>query len=41
MIKQGAVSVDGEKVTDENLALNGDQEYLIKVGKKRFLKITA
>jgi tyrosyl-tRNA synthetase len=40
MIKQGAVSVDGEKVTDENLALNGDQEYMIKVGKKRFLKIT-
>jgi tyrosyl-tRNA synthetase len=40
MIKQGAVSVDGQKVTDENLALNGDQEYLIKVGKKRFLKIT-
>jgi tyrosyl-tRNA synthetase len=40
MIKQGAVSVDGEKVTDENLALNGDQEYLIKVGKKQFLKIT-
>ena len=41
MIKQGAVSVDGEKVTDENLTLNGGQEYLIKVGKKRFLKITA
>lgn len=40
MIQQGAVSVDGEKVTDANLALNGDQEYLIKVGKKRFLKIT-
>ena len=39
MIKQGAVSVDGEKVTDENLDLNGGQEYLIKVGKKRFLKI--
>ena len=38
MIKQGAVSVDGEKVTDENLALNGDQEYLIKVG-KRLLRI--
>jgi len=40
MIKQGAVSVDGEKVADENLSLNGNQEYLIKVGKKRFLKIT-
>jgi len=41
MIKQGAVSVDGEKVTEENLNLNGGQEYLIKVGKKRFLKIEA
>jgi len=41
MIKQGAVSIEGEKVTDENLALNGNQEYLIKVGKKRFLKITS
>jgi tyrosyl-tRNA synthetase len=40
MIKQGAVSVDGEKVTDDSLSLNGNQEYLIKVGKKRFLKIT-
>ncbi len=40
MIQQGAVSVDGKKVTDENLSLNGNQEYLIKVGKKRFLKIT-
>ncbi len=40
MIKQGAVSVDGEKITDENLTLNGGQEYLLKVGKKRFLKIT-
>ncbi len=40
LIKQGAVSVDGEKITDENLALNGNQGYLIKGGKKRFLKIT-
>ena len=41
MIKQGAVSVDGEKITDDSLELNGNREYLIKVGKKRFLKITA
>ncbi len=41
MIRQGAVSVDGRKVSDENLELSGNQEYLIKVGKKRFLKITA
>lgn len=41
MIRQGAVSVDGEKVSDENHALSGDRERLLKVGKKRFLKITA
>ncbi len=31
---------DGEKITDENFQLNGNQAYLIKVGKKRFLQIT-
>jgi len=41
LIKQGAVTVDGKKVSDENLELAGNQDYLIKVGKKRFLKITA
>ncbi len=40
MIKQGAVSIDGEKVTDENHEISGDRNCLIKVGKKRFLKIT-
>ncbi len=39
LIKQGAVSVNGEKWTapEKNLPLG---EYLLKVGKKRFLKIT-
>lgn len=41
LIQQGAVSVDGEKIPDVNLELNGGREYFIKVGKKRFLKITA
>jgi len=41
MVRQGAVSVDGDKISDENLELSGQQEHLIKVGKKRFLKITA
>ena len=41
LIQQGAVSVDGEKIPDINLQLNGGREYLIKVGKKRFLKIAA
>ena len=39
LIKQGAVSVDGEKVSDENFQLQGNREYLLKVGKKKFLKV--
>jgi len=41
LIKQGAVTVNGDKISDVNLQLDGNMEYLIKVGKKRFLKIEA
>ena len=39
MIRQGALSVDGEKVSDENFKVTKGKEYLIKVGKRRFLKV--
>ena len=39
LVRQGAVSVDGQRLTDENHPLTGDREHLLKVGKKRFLKI--
>lgn len=39
LIQQGSVTVNGEKLADINQELPGNQEYLIKVGKKRFLKI--
>ena len=39
LVQQGAVSVDGEKISDLNLELEGNREYMIKAGKKRFLKI--
>jgi len=39
LIKQGAVSVDGEKVTDKDFALSSGQ-YLIKCGKRRFLHLS-
>ena len=39
LIKQGAVSVDGEKFTDEKGTIPPG-EYVIKVGKKRYVKIT-
>ncbi|MFQ5716032.1 MAG: tyrosine--tRNA ligase [Nitrospinales bacterium] len=41
LIQQGAVSVDGIKISDMDLKLEGSTEYLIKVGKKKFLKIAA
>lgn len=41
LIKQGSVSVDGEKVLDENLELVIDREIVIKVGKRKFLKVKA
>ncbi len=39
LIDQGGVSIDGEKVTDGNTTLPSKDEFVIKVGKRRFLKI--
>jgi tyrosyl-tRNA synthetase len=36
-IKQGAVRVGGEKITDEQLKL-GSGEYILQVGKRKFVK---
>jgi len=39
MIKQGAVSIDGEKISDKDLQLS-QGIYLLKVGKRKFLHLT-
>ena len=39
MIKQGAVSLDGEKVTDVKKNVSPEGEILVKVGKRRFCKV--
>lgn len=39
LIKQGGVSIDGEKWTDPNKKLFVEKECVLKVGKKSFLKI--
>ncbi len=39
-ISEGGVYVDGEKITDINHILHIEKEITIKVGKRRFLKIT-
>lgn len=40
MIKQSAVSLDGEKVSDINTTVSPHGEILLKVGKRRFCKVT-
>ncbi len=39
MIDQGAVRIDGEKVSDKNLALAAGNSIVLQVGKRRFAKV--
>lgn len=39
LIKQGAVSIDGKKISDANLEFSPADGTIIKAGKRRFLKI--
>ncbi|MEE9466061.1 MAG: tyrosine--tRNA ligase [Candidatus Neomarinimicrobiota bacterium] len=39
LIKQGAVKVDDVVVSDPNFAVQGGKTYIVKAGKRRFLKI--
>ena len=38
-IKQGAVKIDGQKVSDEGLTLENEGEFVLQVGKRKFAKI--
>ena len=40
LVKQGAVSFDGEKINDADFEFIPEKETIVKVGKRRFLKIT-
>jgi tyrosyl-tRNA synthetase len=40
MIKQGAVKIDGEKVSDRDLMLQAGFEGVLQVGKRRFARVT-
>jgi len=39
LIDQGGVSIDDERVSDPNLLLPDKNEFILKVGKRRFLKV--
>ncbi|MCF7822220.1 MAG: tyrosine--tRNA ligase [Mariprofundaceae bacterium] len=40
MIRQNALSVDGEKISDKDYQLNPGGPYLIKLGKRRFINLS-
>ncbi|TSA19328.1 tyrosine--tRNA ligase, partial [bacterium] len=39
LIEQGGVSINGERVTDLNTAIPQDKAFVVKVGKRKFLRI--
>jgi tyrosyl-tRNA synthetase len=39
MVQQGAVEVDGQRLTDASRQMPGGREYLIRVGKRRFRRV--
>ncbi|HHB92830.1 MAG TPA: tyrosine--tRNA ligase [Thioploca sp.] len=39
MIKQGAVKIDGEKISDRNLKINKGSEAIYQVGKRKFARV--
>jgi len=39
LIQQGAVNIDGRKILDANLEIKPEKDFILKVGKRRFLKV--
>lgn len=39
MVKQGAVRIDGERISDSRLIIRGGVAHLLQVGKRRFAKV--
>jgi len=40
MIKQGAVRIDGERITDKGLLIAAGNTHVFQVGKRRFARVT-
>ncbi len=39
LIKQGGVTIDGEKITDDKYIVKVEKDFVLKVGKRKFLKV--
>ena len=40
MLKQGAVKIDGERVSDKGIIFQADVTHIVQVGKRKFAKVT-
>jgi tyrosyl-tRNA synthetase len=41
LISQGAVSINGEKISDKDFVIKRNGDFILKVGKRKFLKVKA
>jgi tyrosyl-tRNA synthetase len=39
LIKQGGVTINGEKITDDKFVIKTADDFVLKVGKRKFLKV--
>ncbi len=39
LIEQGGVTINGDKITDFNFIINYSEDFVLKVGKRKFLKV--
>ena len=39
LIEQGGVSIDGKRISDVNLEIEPEKDFILKVGKRKFLKV--
>ena len=39
MVEQGAIQIDGEKITDPKFVVAVSDEHMVQKGKKTFLKV--
>ncbi len=39
LITQGGVSIDGEKITDAKYSFSPEKDFILKVGKRKFMKV--
>ena len=40
MVQQGAVRLDGQRVSDKSLVIGSNESHIVQVGKRRYARVT-